>query len=262
MAKWADLENDLREQFRLKTYPIGYKRFEDPDDIDKIPGLRQIDHTFVFCQAIAQARRWGLTLGIKNTNKKLFFHCAMIHGLLPVRPEMFEVPPPGTEMPEGMFRYVSGWKDNVRRNKAIPRIPVGGAIAVAPLHANAFDPDVILIYADPSQVVMMIQSIQKIKFERFKSACIGESSCSDSLAECYLTGKPRVGLPGYGERALGHVADEEMVLALPPAYLERVLDGWVELRKTGVTYPVALAGLDVDLGATSSIYDKPAGRSK
>lgn len=258
MANWADLESALREQFRLKTYPIGYKRFENPDDIDKIPGLRQIDHFFVFCQMIAQARRWGLTLGVKNTDKKIFFHCAMIHGLLPAPPELFEVPPSGTEMPEGMGRYVSSWEDNARRNKAIPRTPVGGAIAVAPLHAMAFDPDVIMIYGDPSQVVMMIQSMQKIEFERFESACIGESSCADSLAECYLTGKPKVGLPGYGERALGHVGDEEMVLALPPSYLERVLDGWAELRKTGVTYPVALAGLDVDLGTTTSIYEKSA----
>jgi len=61
---------------------------------------------------------------------------------------------------------------------------------------------------------MMIQSMQKIEFERFESACIGESSRADSLVECYLTGKPKIGLLGYGERALGHVGDEEMVLAL------------------------------------------------
>ena len=102
----------------------------------------------------------------------------------------------------------------------------------------------------------MVQSMQKIEFERFESACIGESSCADSLAECYLTGKPKVGLPGYGERALGHVGDEEMVLTLPPSYLARVMDGWVELRKTGVTYPVALAGLDIDVTVGSSIYEK------
>jgi uncharacterized protein (DUF169 family) len=67
MSTWYDLGNELREQFRLKTYPIGYKRFENPDDLDEIPNLKRIDHFFVFCQMIAQARRWGVTLGTKKT---------------------------------------------------------------------------------------------------------------------------------------------------------------------------------------------------
>jgi len=39
MAKWADLGNDLRTQLYLKTHPIGFKRFENPDDLDRIPNL-------------------------------------------------------------------------------------------------------------------------------------------------------------------------------------------------------------------------------
>ena len=258
MSIWYDLGNELREQFRLKTFPIGYKRFENPDELDDIPNLKKIDHFFVFCQMIAQARRWGVTLGTKKTDKKMFVHCAMIHGLMRPLPRLMEVPPKDTEMEEGVGRYVSGWEDNAKRNQAFPRIPVGAAVALSPLHSITFDPDVILVYGDPSQIVMMIQSMQKVQFERFEFACIGESSCADSLAECYLSGKPKVGLPGYGERALGHVSDEEIVLALPPDYLPKVLRGWDELKKTGVRYPVALAGLDVDLGASPSIYENPA----
>jgi len=256
MAKWAELGRDLRDQFRLKAYPIGFKHFDTPEELDQIPDLKRMDHYFVFCQMLAQARNWGITVGAKNRDK-MFAHCQMIHGLRPVRPEMFEIPPAGTEMPEGMARYVSSWEDNVKRNTAFPRIPVGGAVALAPLATITFDPDVIIVYGDPSQIVLMIQSMQKIEFERFEFACIGESSCADSLVECYLTGKPKVGLPGYGERALGHVRDEDLVLALPPSYLERVLDGFRELHKAGVSYPVALAGIDIDIAApTSNIYDK------
>ena len=69
MADWIDSERNLMEQFRLKTYPIGYKRFENPDDVDKIPDLRKIDHFFAFCQMIAQVRRWGLTLGTKKRTR-------------------------------------------------------------------------------------------------------------------------------------------------------------------------------------------------
>jgi len=257
MTNWTDLGKKLQEQFKIKTFPIGYKRFESPDDIDGITGLQRPEHRFTICMLISQARRWGHTVGTKRTDKMVFTHCAMIHGLMEVRPELLQVPSPGTEMPEGVGRYVADWDDNARRNRALPRIPVGGAVAFAPLQTISFEPDVVLIYADPAQVILMIQAMQKVEFERYQSGCIGESSCADSLAECYLTGKPKIGLPGYGERALGHVADEEIVLALPPGYVIRVLDGFAALRQTGVTYPVALAGLDFDLAGTPSIYERP-----
>jgi len=236
MANWADLGNALRDQLCLKTHPIGYKRFENPDDIDNIPNLKRMnDHFFVFCQMLAQARKWGITVGAKNTDPMLT-HCAQIFGLKAI--------PPGTEMPPRGLHWCSSWEDEGKRFKAFPRIPAGGAIALAPLSTITFDPDVILIYGDPSQIIMMIQSIQKIEFERFQFGCIGESSCADSLADCYLSGKPKVGLPGYGERIFGNVNSEELVIALPPSYLERELDGFRELH---VTFPVPMVDMTMDV---------------
>ena len=257
MTTWTGLGRGLREQFRLKAYPIGLKRFDNPEELDQIPDCERIDHQFTFCQMLAQARNWGVTIGAKSTDRMLS-HCKMIHGLRPVRPELFEVPPADTEMPPAMARYVGSWEDNARRNRALPRMPLGGAVVLAPLETMTFAPDVVIVYGDPSQVVLMIQAMQKREFERFDFACIGESSCADSLVECYLTGKPKVGLPGYGERSIGHVRDEDLVLSLPPSYVQRVLDGFRELREAGVSYPVALAGIGMDIAAgDTSIYDRP-----
>jgi len=92
--------------------------------------------------------------------------------------------------------------------------------------------------------MLIIQSMQKKEFERYEFACIGESSCADSLADCYLTGKPKVGLPGFGERLFGDVGDEELVIALPPLYLEKALDG---LRELGLGLPIPCMDIDMDL---------------
>jgi uncharacterized protein (DUF169 family) len=147
------------------------------------------------------------------------------------------------EPPHGL-KWVGSWEDERERFAAFPRIPVGGGLAIGPLTTIPFDPDVILIYGDPAQIIMIIQSMQRKKFERYEFACIGESSCADSLADCYLTGKPKISLPGVGERAFGHVSDSEMVIALPPAYLEMAVEGFRELH---VTFPVPFVGLGMNV---------------
>lgn len=221
MAKWADLGNELRAKLLLKTHPIGYKRFEKPEELDKVPNVTRPDDFFPICQIISKARKSGLTMGAKNTDP-CYSHCARIHGLREV--------PPGMVQPVHGCKWVHSWEEERERFKAFPRIPPGGAIMFAPLATITVDPDVVLIYGDPSQIIVIIQSMQRKKFERYQFGCIGESSCADSLADCYLTGKPKVGLPGFGERDLGIVRDDEIVLALPPDYLEQALEGFRELK--------------------------------
>ena len=228
MTKWAEWAKELKSELYIKTEIIGFKRFENPDDIDSIPGLKRMTRFFVMCQMIFQARRWGFTVGAKNTDP-MYSHCARIHGM--------KETPPGMEYPAHGLRWVSSWEDEKRRFKAMRRIPFGGAMVFAPL----------AIYGDPAQIIMIIQSLQRKEFERFEFACIGESSCSDSLADCYLTGKPKLGLPGYGERRNGLVTDEELVLALPPEYLSRAVEGWRELRSKNVRYPIPFMGADMSI---------------
>lgn len=238
MTNWAELSNELRHQFCIKTQPLGFKRFEKADEIDQIPNLRRMTKFFTLCQMISQARRWGFTIGAKNTDP-MFSHCARIHGLKEI--------PPGMQRPTRGLRWMSSWEDEEKRFKAFPRIPYSGALVFAPLTTMAFEPDVIMIYGDPSQIIMIIQSIHRKQFERFEFACIGESSCADSLADCYLSRKPKVALPGFGERRLGQVSDEELVIALPPDYLAKAVEGFRELLTKNVKYPIPFMGPDMSV---------------
>jgi uncharacterized protein (DUF169 family) len=235
MSKWSDLGNELRTKLLLKSLPLGYKRFEKPEELDSIPNVTRTDHLFTICQLIGKARKQGLTMGAKNTDP-CYSHCARIHGLRDI--------PPGMDQPVHGLKWVHSWEEEKKRFKAMPRIPPGGAIMYAPLSNISVDPDVVLIYGDPSQIIMIIQSMQRKKFERYEFGCIGESSCSDSLADCYLTGKPKVGLPGYGERDIAIVRDEELALALPPAYLEQAVEGFSELKSL---FPISPVGINLEM---------------
>jgi len=74
-----------------------------------------------------------------------------------------------------------------------------------------------------------------------------ESSCSDAISRCYLTGKPSLTIPCYGERRYGHAQDEDLVMALPPDEMEKALRGLETLYRRGIRYPISYAGAEQDL---------------
>jgi uncharacterized protein (DUF169 family) len=90
--------------------------------------------------------------------------------------------------------------------------------------------------------MMILCGLQKQKYERFQFFFIGEGACADSLAQCYITGKPSLAIPCYGERAMGQVPDDEIVIALPPGEMERASSGMKKLAKIGFKYPIAFIG--------------------
>jgi uncharacterized protein (DUF169 family) len=120
---------------------------------------------------------------------------------------------------------------------------------LAPLNKAQFEPEVVLIFGNPAQVMMLMCGMQKEKYERFDFCFSGEGACADSLARCYMTGKPSLGIPCYGERAIGQVADDELVIAMPPNEIERAISGLKTLSTTatGLRYPIAFTGGAVDI---------------
>ena len=75
---------------------------------------------------------------------------------------------------------------------------------------------------------------------------VGESACADAIAQCYLTDKPALTIPCYGERRYGHAQDDEMVMAIPHHYLEKIVEGLDQLYKRGIRYPISQFGAQVD----------------
>ena len=63
------------------------------------------------------------------------------------------------------------------------------------------------------------------------------------------TREPSLSIPCFAERRYGGVEDDEMLMALPVADIERALQGMDALAKNGLRYPFASYGLQQDVRA-------------
>jgi uncharacterized protein (DUF169 family) len=236
---WADSASEFDSYLRLKTFPLAFKLFESAGALDKVEGIRRLDYKPRMCQMITLARVHGWTLGA--TAEELGSPvCASIIGLIEPPEELME----GKILAGIMYKTAL---DAQKHEKAVPRLPTGKyqAVAIAPLKNNKFDPDIVLVYGNPAQIFMLAAAFQWQDFETLSGNCVGESSCSDAIVRCYLSSKPSIALPSYAERRYGQAQDDEMVMALPTASVNKALGGLKGLHQGGIRYPIPSWGAQV-----------------
>jgi uncharacterized protein (DUF169 family) len=237
MAKvdWAGLSDALDRLLRLKASPVAYKRLEKLQELDKIPEVMPLGRHASFCQVPAMVRTMGLT--ISATRDNFGERCARINGLAPTTQK---------QVAWEAESFANTWFANVEEARkqmaAYPLVPAGEAIVLAPLAAGKFEPDVVLIYANPAQMMLLMNGLQFKDYERFQFFFIGEGSCADGVAQCYTTGKPALAIPCMGERAFGAVTEDEMVMALPPKMVAKAVEGLQALKSRGIGYPIMYLG--------------------
>lgn len=246
MKKQHDWEKIIRRMellMRLKSFPVAFKMLEKREELEKIPFMRKPKHKATLCQLITLVRNFDWTIGV-DLGDFMNPTCPSIIGLTDI-PELNK---------DGTFRsivWVKTKEDGRKYEASIPRLPLGKyeAVAMAPLAYNPFDPDIVLIYANPAQMMLLINSLQFEDYEVMQFFCVGESSCSDAIARCYLTRKPSLTIPCYGERRYGHAQDEDLVIAIPAEMMEKALRGMEALYRRGIRYPISYAGAEQDLAS-------------
>lgn len=241
---WEQPIRRMERLLRLKTFPIAFKLLENKADLAGVPFLRRLGHRSTLCQLLNIVRSFDWTVGADESDLMAPM-CTSIIGLTDI-PEL---------MRDGTFRSVV-WsktkKDGEKYENSIPRIPTGRyeAVVMAPLAYNPFDPDIVLIYANPAQMIVLINALQFENYEVMQFYCVGESSCSDAIARCYLTRKPSLTIPCYGERRYGHTQDDELVMAIPAEMVDKAVEGLEVLYKRGIRYPISYAGTESDISRT------------
>ena len=236
MAIWAEMTEDFKTLLRLRTEPVAFRRLEKAEDLEKIKNVVRVKRGFTFCQVPFLVRVLGQTVGITKEDP-IGNRCTRLHGLRPATEKSMQ-----NEAAMLSTTWFASPEEALKQQQETPRVPVGEAIVVAPLGKEKFEPEVVSIYANPAQVMMILCGLQKEKYERFQFFFIGEGACADSLAQCYASGKPAVAIPCYGERTMGQVADDEIVVALPPGELGRAVSGMKKLAKIGFKYPIPFIG--------------------
>ena len=236
MGNWIERSNALKDKLRLASEPIGYKLLDKAGELDDIKGLTRWKQPCMFCQVPFLARVGGLTIGLTREDK-ISDRCKRIHGLMAADEA-------GMKQEAKLLSrtWMPSVEEALKQQNDYPRIPAGEAVVVGPLSRGNFEPDVVMIYGNPAQIMMLMCGLQKVKYERFQFFFIGEGACVDSLGQCYNTAKPSLAIPCYGERSMGQVKDDEIVMALPPSDADRAIQGLEILGKIGFKYPISNIG--------------------
>jgi uncharacterized protein (DUF169 family) len=236
MKNWTQLTEKFEKLIRPRTFPVAFKLLEDKAELKKYQWVRQPKQKQLLCQLITTVRTYDWTVGVTAEDLAAPM-CRAVVGL-GERPQGVR---------DGSTRSMV-WCKTRKCEDEIPVIPSGKyeALLLAPLIYDPFEPDIVLIYANPAQMILIINAIQYEGYERMQFYCVGESSCSDVIAQCFLTGKPALSIPCYGERRFGHTQDDELAIGLPPAYFRKIVANLEELYKRGIRYPISYFGASVD----------------
>jgi uncharacterized protein (DUF169 family) len=251
---WEAIVGGLNQYLRLRSIPIGMKLFETVAEMDAIPRIRRprVQHTAD--QIVAQARQLGWTVGI-TVEDLAGPQCGAVLGLHPQDEEWRS----GRRMAGVWFKTQA---DARQHQEAMDVVPYGRyrAMAVAPLTSRRLDPpDICLIYGTPGQMIFLINGLQWTGYRKLSFTSVGESACADSWGKALRTGEPALTIPCYAERRYGGVADDELLMAVPPRFLPGALEGLAALGRNGFRYPVPPYGIQSDAAAGLAVSYPSAG---
>ena len=241
---WTAIVDGLSRSLRLRSIPIGMKLFETVEAMEAIPKIRRPKARHTTDQIVAQARQLGWTVGV-TMEDLVGAQCGAVVGLHPQDDEWLS----GRRMAGVWFETQ---EDAAAHQRAMDVVPYGRyrALAVSPLTSGRLDPpDVCLIYGTPGQTILFINGLQWSGYRKLGFTSVGESACADSWGRALRTGEPALTIPCYAERRYGGVADDELLIALPPRFLPKVLAGLAALARNGLRYPVPPYGIQADAAA-------------
>ena len=241
---WAALVADLNRYLRLRTTPIGMKMFETVEDMARVPRIRRPKDIHTTDQIVGQASRNGWTVGI-TADDLVGDQCRAVIGLSP-RDETWL----SGERMAGVWYETKA--DASKHQHAMDLAPFGkhAAMAVSPLASGRLNPpDIALIYATPAQMILFINGLQWTGYKKLEWGCVGESACADSWGRALATGEPSLSLPCFAERRYGGVMEDELLMAIPPGFLPKIVAGLDHLSRNGLRYPIPQYGINNDVRA-------------
>ncbi len=241
---YKSMLNELNTLLRLRTTVIGMKMFATEDEMMAVPNIKRPKAVHTTDQIVSMASRMNQTVGI-TASDLVGNQCQAVIGLFT----------PDETFMEGKH-FVGVWHGDAEsargRQAALEMAPAGKyqAMAVSPLVSGRLDPpDIVLVYANPAQMILFINGLQYRNYKRFEWGVVGETACADSWGRALKTREPSLSLPCYAERAFGGVPDDEMLMALTIEDLQTAITGMKQLSKNGIRYPIPSYGIQADVRA-------------
>jgi uroporphyrinogen decarboxylase len=184
------------------------------------------------CQVIDMARRYGWMIALTREDHICSLGITALGFDTPTH--LYDS---GT-LCEGM--YTETKEAGARSEAAVDKFAPGeyNCLLVAPLDRCAFEPHLVVVYANPAQVMRLTQAALWKRGGRLASSFQGRIVCSDIIVTTMQTGEPQVILPCSGDRIFGQTQDHEMAFTIPWARMGEIVEGLEGTHRGGIRYPI------------------------
>ncbi len=232
---YRETGEELERRVRLKTFPLALKLLEKEGDIPdgaKRP-LRDFGYHLSLCQAFQISRRDGATIAMLKEDNWCF-EPVVGYGLGEA-PQYFL---------EGHNRFphdVATLEAGRIYAEEFPRLEVGKYVGVvsAPLRTTSFEPDVVTIYCDSSQLNLLLLAREHKDGRNLKCAISSHAACVYGIVPSVQSGQCQVAVPCRGDHYRALAGDDEMILTIPKGKLAELMAGLRHVNSTGSKLPNA-----------------------
>jgi len=233
MADLKEVEQSLNTYVRPLTFPLAIRMLKSEEEIPEKTRrpFQQMKKKVAICQGIGMARKWGWAVAMGKEDMQCSLGAA----------------------PFGFFKNINFYNEGnlaagmftaskeigKKEEDLVDRFEYGlySHILAAPLNRTAFEPDLLMIYGNPAQVMRLIQGALYNEGGAVQSSAMGRLGCS-SIITVMKKNECRYLVPGNGDRIFGMTQDYEMAFMIPASKIDTVLDGLGKTHKAGVRYPI------------------------
>ena len=232
-VNYAETSETLKKFLKLSGSPVAFRFVSKREEVP--PGMQELDKTIRHCAMVGLARKEG----------KIFFSTAGKHECnggawaLGLR-ELTE------SLRTGDFYYKLGkFESSAACKRTIDRVPhlqtlETYATLYAPLEKTPFDPQIVLIVANPWTMLKLAQSVLFRVGGRINAEFAGiQSVCSDACAQTYLNGQVNFSLGCDGSRKFSGIEDGEMVVGIPAELLPEITESLKVVASAPGSKPVS-----------------------
>ena len=240
MTDWIQKAEALNKFIRPLTFPIAVKLVESVDQFPEKTRrpFRDMGFKTNLCVGMTMARKYGWTVGMTTDDNAC-----------PIAAYTYGWSEPESETKKALIDFMVMMKYSADENAA--RTSLEGAeqvkltkgkyagVIFSPLERTRIEPDLVMVFCNPAQLVRLVHGATQETGVAVQSVLSGRAgTCSEGILQTFKTGKPKVVLPGNGDRVWAMVQDEEIAFATPANWLDSVIGGLEATHQTGVRYPI------------------------
>lgn len=236
MEEWRERGARLEDFIRPATFPVAV-RFLQPGEESPQRARRPSEETggqVALCQGLTLTRERGLTILFELEGSS----CPLANAALGWDTQT------GPSFMAAFLRAMNYARDDeaaARRSEGMARLDPGtcAGVVFSPLARTRVEPHIVMVYANPAQIMRLVHACAHWTGERVPADFGGiAGSCNEGVVRTFVSGEPRVALPGNGDRVFAAAHDDELIFAFPASWADRILEGLEATSARGIRYPI------------------------